>query len=241
MVERPVMDAIPSLNGTQAPELLPPDPETARIIAAYDEARSRDTALESRLASSHRREWLCLALLGMLVVALTVVFLARRQVPVMVQVVQVDEGRRVQLVGDPVPLLTYAPTDGQYMDMLGEFVRKIRWRPKERELREEGWRWAYYHACPDARTALRHLEETEPAADHGKRQVAVRLESITKTDIPHAYLVLWVETVTEGGLPPKDVPMTGTFTVGRSGLPTPDSVLYNRLALCTTGFNLSQR
>ena len=106
----------------------------ARIAAAYEEARRRDTALEVRLYHAHVREVALLVLLLGLGAVLGWVFAGRMHVHAFVQVVQVDDAGKVHLLGDPQAVLTYTPPEGLWMDMLGEWVRKVRWRGMDAEL-----------------------------------------------------------------------------------------------------------
>jgi len=45
-----------------------------------------------------------------------------------VQVVQVNDAGEVVKVGVPHDLMTYEPADAHYLDMLAEWVRKVKWR-----------------------------------------------------------------------------------------------------------------
>lgn len=234
-----------NMHENEAPvEMLPPPAapgELEAIAAAYAEVSRRDTSLEKRLSHAHVRE---LALVGVLVVLgglLAWVFAARTQVQAFVQVVQVDELHKVHLVGEPQALLSYTPPEGVWLDMLGEWVRKVRWRGGDEQLARQEWRWAYLHSCQDARALLQHLEETEKPFVVGKRLVAVQLKSVTKSDVPRAYTVLWDEVITEGMRQPTVQHWTGTFSVGRTPAPTLETALYNRLGVCVSAFNLSQQ
>jgi type IV secretory pathway TrbF-like protein len=165
-----------------------------------------------------------------------------RSVQPFVQTVQVDaQGQLVQL-GIPQDLLAYTPPEGVWMDMLGEWVRRLRWRGKDTEaLAKRDWAWVYRHTCGGARRILHALEDQEkPFAPTPKKLVTVELKSITKTPAPENYHVLWVETSTEQAQPSvKTALWTGTFTVGRYRPPTLADTLDNRLGLCVTAFDLS--
>lgn len=222
----------------------PPDAAAAEldaIAAAYAEVSRRDTSLEKRLYHAHVRELALVVLLMLLGGVLAWVFAARSQVQAFVQVVQVDEMQKVHLVGEPQALLSYSPPEGVWLDMLGEWVHKVRWRGLDEQLARQEWRWAYLHSCPDARAVLQHLEETEKPFHVGKRLIAVQLKSVTKSEVPRAYTVLWDEVITEGMRQPTVQHWTGTFSVGRTPAPTLETALYNRLGLCVSAFNLSQQ
>ena len=163
----------------------------------------------------------------------------RMHVHAFVQVVQVDDAGKVHLLGEPQAVLTYTPPEGVWLDMLGEWVRKVRWRGMDAELARQEWRWAYMHSCKDARAMLQHLEDTEKPFSLGKRKVAVQVKSVTKTEVPRAYTVLWDEVITEQAREPRVERWTGTFSVGRLPALSLDMALYNRLGLCLTAFNMS--
>ena len=244
--EGPRVDEMPlSVNGNDVPYLARPTGEvgeaalTARIAAAYEEARRRDTALEVRLYHAHVREVALLVLLLGLGVVLGWVFAGRMHVHAFVQVVQVDDANKVYLLGEPQAVLTYTPPEGLWLDMLGEWVRKVRWRGVDAELARQEWRWAYMHSCKDARAMLQHLEDTEKPFSLGKRKVAVQVKSVTKSEVPRAYTVLWDETIVEQAREARVERWTGTFSVGRLPALSLDTALYNRLGLCVSAFNLS--
>jgi type IV secretory pathway TrbF-like protein len=215
--------------------------ELDAIAAAYAEVSRRDTALERRLYHSHVREVALLITVLLLGIVLAWVFAARSEVQAFVQVVQVDEAGKVHLLGQPQELLQYTPPEGIWLDMLGEWVRKVRWRGVDEQLARQEWRWAYRHSCKDARAVLQYVEETEKPFSMGRRLVAVQLKSVTKSDVPRAYTVLWDEIVTEGLRQPVVQHWTGTFSIGRTGAPTLETALYNRLGLCVTAFDISQQ
>jgi type IV secretory pathway TrbF-like protein len=210
----------------------------AQIQAAYEEVSRRDTRLEIRLAHAFRVIMALCATVGLLGIALVWFVIHRTDVQTDVQVVQVDEQRQVHLLGPPRDLLAYAPADGQWMDMLSELVRKLRWRGDDPQLAREHWRWANYHMCKDARQQLKVREEREKPFEVTAKKVAVAITRVTRTESPRAYNVFWQETMTEGYKQPESRDLVATFTVGRSGPPTVESALYNRLALCVTGFDM---
>ena len=236
-------DTYITANGHEGPLLALPEPSEAaleaRIAAAYEEARRRDTALETRLYHAHVREVALLVLLLGLGAVLGWVFVGRMHVHTFVQVVQVDDAGKVHLLGDPQAVLTYSPPEGVWLDMLGEWIRKVRWRGIDTELARQEWRWAYMHSCKDARAMLQHLEDTEKPFTLGKRKVGVQVKSVTKSEVPRAYTVLWDEVITEQAREPRVERWTGTFSVGRLPALSLDVAMHNRLGLCLTAFNLS--
>jgi len=225
-------------NGTPP---VPPTDEWQRIDQAYREIQRRDDRAEYR---AWRWERLALALLGVIVVMLGVIvyqWIDHRKVQAFVQTVQVDDKGRLLQLGIPQQLLAYQPEDGVWKDMLGEWVRRIRWRGTDPVLAKAQWAWVYRHTCGQARRILQALEEKEHPFKPGKKLVAVELRTVTKTPAPESYQVLWMETTTEASNPMvKTTQWTGTFSVGRIQLATLSDVLDNRLGLCVTAFDLSQ-
>jgi type IV secretory pathway TrbF-like protein len=214
--------------------------EWQRIEAAYREIQRRDDRAEYR---TWRAERFALALLGIVVLLLgwnVWLWGSHLQVQAFVQVVQVDEKGKVIQLGIPQDLLAYEPPDGLWMDMLGEWVRRVRWREEDGTHARTQWAWVYRYTCSQARRLLQALEEKEHPFRPGKKLMAVELKSVTKTPVPQSYQVLWTETSTERASPSvKTAHWTGTFSVGRMQLPSLADALDNRLGLCVSAFDLS--
>jgi type IV secretory pathway TrbF-like protein len=225
-------------NGQGGPAIAPD--EWAQIEQAYREMQRRDDQAEHR---SWRWERFALTLLAVLVVHLGVIvwqWLEHRKVQAFVQVVQVDDQHRIVQLGLPQDLLDYRPADGLWMDMLGEWVRRVRWREEDHTHAKQQWAWVYRHTCGQARRLLQALEDKEQPFKPSKKLQAVELKSVTKTPVPESYQVLWVETTTAKDQPSvKTQTWTGTFSVGRIALPSLADALDNRLGLCVTAFDLS--
>ena len=217
-----------------------PTDEWQRIDQAYRELQRRDGSAEHRAWRAERR---LLAVLALFVLTLGVVvwqFTHAHTVQAFVQVVQVDAQGHLVQVGLPQDLLTYTPEEGLWMDMLSEWVRRIRWRSSDQTVTKMEWAWVYRHTCGQARRMLQAVEEQEKPFDGKKKLVSVELKSITKTPAPESYQVLWTETTTEQTQPTvKTTPWTGTFTVGRYRPPTLADTLDNRLGLCVTAFDVT--
>ena len=126
MDHTPVSPQVGSPN-SHAPELAVPD-EWQRIDLAYREIQRRDGSAELR---AWRWERFALVLLALFIVLLGVIvwqLLTARMVQAVVQVVHVDDKGQLVQVGMPQDLLAYTPPDGLWMDMLGAWVRRLRWR-----------------------------------------------------------------------------------------------------------------
>src|SRR2546422_5172378 len=180
-------------NGTVAaptPGDAAPD-EWQRIEQAYREIQRRDDRAEHR---AWRWERFALTLLGLWLVTLGIMvwqLLDARRVQAFVQVVVQDEKGTLLHVGIPQDLLAYTPPDGVWMDMLGEWVRRIRWREEDNTHGRVQWAWVYRHTCGQARRMLQALGEKEQPFKPAKKLVAVELESITKLPAPENYQALW--------------------------------------------------
>jgi type IV secretory pathway TrbF-like protein len=216
------------------------DDEWRRIEQAYKEIQRRDDRAEYRAWRKERLTW---GLLLVVLVQLAVIVYQwwdHRQVQAFVQVVQVDDKGQLVQMGIPQELLAYQPPDGVWIDMLGEWVRRIRWRGTDPVLAKAQWAWVYRHTCGQARRILQTLEDKEQPFKSSKKLTAVELRSVTKTPVPESYQVLWSETTTEASHPMvKTALWTGTFSVGRMQLPTLTDALDNRLGLCVSAFDLS--
>src|SRR5262245_54450601 len=170
------------------------DEEWRSIEQAYKEIQRRDDRAEYR---AWRRERFALTLLVVVVLMLgwnLWLWLDYRKVQAFVQVVQVDNKGTLVQMGIPQELLAYQPPDGVWIDMLGEWVRRWRWRGTDPVLAKAQWAWLYRHTCGEARRLLHKLEDKEQPFKPGKKLTAVELKSITKTAAPEGYQVLWSET-----------------------------------------------
>jgi type IV secretory pathway TrbF-like protein len=232
-------------SGLMDGQALPPAPtdEWQRIEQAYQEIQRRDGSAER-----HAWQWQVLALtvLGLFAATLGVVlwqFVHHQDVQAFVQVVQVDEKGQVIQVGIPHDLLAYTPPDGLWMDMLTQWVIRLRWRGEDtKALARREWAWLYRYTCGQARRLLQDLEDREKPFAPGKLLRTVEMKSVTKTPVPESYQVLWTETSTEQAQPAVKTQLwTGTFSVGRYRPPTLADTLSNRLGLCVTAFDLSQQ
>ncbi len=215
--------------------------EWQRIDQAYREIQRRDDRAEHR---AWRWERLALTLVALWVLTLGVMiwqFLDARRVQAFVQVVVQDEKGQLLQVGVPQGLLAYTPPDGVWMDMLGEWVKRMRWRGTDPVMTKAvQWAWVYRHTCGQARRMVQAIEDKEHPFKTQKKLVSVEIKSVTKTPVPESYQVLWAESTTEPTSPTvKTALWTGTFSVGRIELPTMADALDNRLGLCVTAFDVS--
>jgi type IV secretory pathway TrbF-like protein len=214
----------------------------AAIVAAYAECQRRDDSAE-RQRWQWQRMALLLGLWGVVGWSLFTWHWARRQqVQAFVQVVVEDDQGRVVQQALPQDLLAYTPQEAQWMQMVGTWVRQVRWRGTDPVLMRAHWASAYRHTCGQARRLLEDVEKREkPFAEGNKRLVTVELKSITKTPVPEAYQVLWTETATAPDQPAVKTQLwTGTFSVGRYRPADMATMLENRLGLCVLGFDFSQ-
>lgn len=225
-----------SVNGV-TPPTREASQEERLILAGYEEARRRDA-----LGVQDKWHWKLFAFwLGAYSSLATVVIggLLLRPITIHapVQLVQVNDQGKVEPIGPPQDLLVYQPSDAQWMQMVGDWVVKRRWKGVDGPQASEDLNWLYFHTCKPAREDLQRWEKAEKPLEIGKRRVQVELLAVTKTDAPKAFNVLWKEWVTEGTQPAVEQHWAGTLTVGRIKLAHQKAVLHNRLGLCVTTYN----
>src|SRR6266511_3159041 len=213
--------------------------ELAQIQAAYNVIQQRDGTAERRAYHWQLAAYGALGIAVVLGLIALIVVIRRTDVKAFVQTVQVDDAGRVIQLGLPQDLLSYEPQEGQWRDMLAQWVRIVRWRGTDAVLAKAEWRWVYIHTCGLARRALEGYEAQEKPFVVGKKLVSVDLKSVTKTPSPLSFQVLWSETTTEGALPPKTQQWTGTFTVQRYRPKKPAELLQNTLGLCVNAFDIT--
>ena len=218
-----------------------PSEEERLILAGYDEARRRDA-----LGMQDKWHWKLMAL-GLLaycsVVTAVALWLALRPtiVHAPVQLVQVNDRGQVEPLGPPHDVLRYTPTEAQWMQMVGDWAMKRRWKGIDPVQAAVNVDWLYMHTCKPALDDVRRWEKDEKPVEVGKRKVQVELLAVTKTDAPKAYNVLWKEFITDGTQPAVEQRWAGTFTVGRVKLRDQRMVVNNRLGLCVTAYNMAQQ
>jgi type IV secretory pathway TrbF-like protein len=209
-----------------------------RFDRCYQELLRRDGRAEDR-----ERRWARTALASLaavVVLSLVCAWLVSRarEVRTVVQVVRQDASGTVVQVGIPHDLLAYTPTQGQWMEMLGQWVLKRYWRSGDVVVQQANWGWLYRHTCGEARQVLQHLEAREQPFSLTDTRVTVELGSVTKTDIPQSFQVLFTTRTTDRAHPQAvERRWTATFAVGRTRPPTLTDALENRLGLCVTGFD----
>ena len=202
--------------------------------------------ISQRDGTAERRVWHWQLLAAALVVIVLGVGIwdhlsPRAEVKAFVQVVQVNEEGQVINLGLPQDLLAYTPQDAQWLDMLSEWVRRVRWRGTDVVMAQADWNWARAHLCGvQAKNLVDEMEKREkPFAQMGKRLVAVAIKAATATPAPSTYHVFWEEISTETTAQ-RVKHYTGTFTVSRMQPATQAVLLQNRLGLCITALNLSE-
>ena len=154
-------------------------------------------------------------------------------------VVQQEDGSLVSL-GVPQALLAYEPPEGVWFEMVGEWIRRHRWRGKDPVLAQADMAWVQYHTCgPEARRLISDEQKDFKPERVGKTLVMVALKSVTRTVSPLSYQVLWQETTVPKHLPPDTKTYTATLTTGRIYPSSQDMLLQNRLGLCVTAYDIS--
>jgi type IV secretion system protein TrbF len=212
--------------------------EVERLEAAYQIIQQRDGTAERRAF-----QWKCLAcaLVAMLLGLGVWDHLDRREsLQGFVQVVQVNDHEEIVKVGVPKDLLSYEPSDAHYLDMLAEWVRKVKWRGSDKVATQFNWNWARAHLCggPVKRLMDAHERREKPFDAVGKKLTAVEITHATRTPVPQTYHLLWNEITSEASVETVH-PWMGTFTVGRLKPQSQAVLLMNHLGLCISAFSLS--
>lgn len=213
-----------------------------RLGLVQREIARRDGAAQWHTRVAYRVVAFLGLLLAVVVGACVVLAFKASRVQVFVQPVQLtDEGQMV-LIGIPQDLLAYEPVDGQFMDLLAEWVRKRYWRGDDDAMKRtrNDWAWLHRHSCGAGAKQLALDERTEQPFKPGKKRRSIEIKSITKTATPQSYQVLWLSVSID---PPASTDTkeahTSTFTVGRVRPKTLVEALDNRLGLCVSGYDTS--
>jgi type IV secretory pathway TrbF-like protein len=212
--------------------------ELERLEKAYQIIQQRDGTAERR---AFHWKLLAYALVAILLGLGIWGHLDRREtLQGFVQVVQVNDQGEVVKVGVPQDLMTYEPSDGQYLDMLGEWVRKVKWRGSDKVATQFNWNWARAHLCggPVKRLMDAHEKHEKPFDNIGKKLTSIEITHATRTPVPQTYHLLWNEITSEASVETVH-PWMGTFTVGRLKPQTQAVLLMNHLGLCISAFSLS--
>ncbi|HSX82584.1 MAG TPA: VirB8/TrbF family protein [Candidatus Saccharimonadia bacterium] len=209
--------------------------------------QAQTTSIERQAQAAGRRFY---GVSGLLVVALVVIAWLvwnQRDLQPMVQVVQqTEEGRLVQ-VGQPLAVLAYTPEDGQWAEMLWEWLRREFWRGRDQNKEERlDRRWVDLHTCPSARGKLAPLRaarlEDKKDRHYADTTVAVDIDTVTKTPTPESFQVLWSKVTMSPESPQgKTVGFTTTFTVDRVRFTRRADVQENFLGLCVASFSTEPR
>jgi type IV secretory pathway TrbF-like protein len=218
--------------------------EVERIQHVYREIERRDGAAQWHAALWFR--FACLLAVVLIVAVSAIVYFAVKasQVQAFVQPVQITEEGTMVLVGIPLDLLEYRPTDSTYMDMLAQWVVKRRWQGDDEAMKRtrNDWAWLYRHTCGAASKFLEGEEVHEQPFKPSPRRSSIDIKSITKTDTPQSYQVFWHEvSIDKAASTLKEQDYIGTFTVGRLKPKTLAEALDNRLGICVNGFSIAPK
>jgi type IV secretory pathway TrbF-like protein len=218
-------------------------PETT--TADWEKAEATLDAILAQDTHQEKRAWNWqLIAYGAMVVALGSMGIAylgwvtRPEVIPFVQLVQVDDEGMAKIRGEPMPLETYTPQDAQWTQMLGEWIMRLRWRGVDKPQAQQAWTWLEMYSCGVAREQLQtYIEVERPMEQLGVKKRQIALKNIVKSDMPHAWTVLWEEMEINGPQAPVTSMNSGTFTVGRRKVASTAMRLLNPFGLCVTGFH----
>ena len=152
-------------------------------------------------------------------------------------VVQQEDGRLVSL-GVPQTLLAYEPHEGVWLEMVGEWIRRHRWRGKEPCWPGRYGVGAVPHLRPRGPARAQGGAEGFKAEDVGKTLVMVELKSVTKTEPVELSGAVEGNHRAEASTP-SDKTYTATLTTGRIYPSSQEMLLQNRLGLCVTAYDIS--
>jgi type IV secretory pathway TrbF-like protein len=209
--------------------------------------QAQKAAAEKQASAADRRFYVTLGAVVVLAVVIAWLVWQQRDVQAMIQTVQITEEGKLIQVGQPVKVLEFTPEEGQWAEMLGEWLRREHWRGKDVNKEESvERRWVDLHTCPSARGELRPLrkarEEEKKDKNYDKTTVVVDIDTVTKTPTPQSYQVNWSKFVINPDFPQgKLFAYTTTFTVGRVKFSRRADVQENFLGLCVASFSTEPR
>src|SRR5262249_25467912 len=153
----------------------------------------RDGAAQWHAALWYRFACLLTVLLAVALSAVVFLALKASRVQAFVQPVQITNEGTMMLVGLPEDLLAYQPDDGQWMDMLAQWIIKRRWKGDDDAMKRtrNDWGWLYRHTCGAASALLQGEEGKEHPFTPTPQRTSVEVTSITKTATPRSYQVVW--------------------------------------------------
>jgi len=157
---------------------------------------------------------------------------ARPEVVPLVQHVFVDAQGTAVSVGPPIPMAQYTPQDWQWIQMVREYVVRLRWRGLDEGQLIQAWQWLELHTCGQAEEQLRRYKDVEkPFEKIGLKRREISNVNVTKGDMPLMYTVLWTEIYTAGVQLPVTTTQSVTFGVARRAV-EPAQRAVNGFGLC---------
>jgi type IV secretory pathway TrbF-like protein len=213
--------------------------------AQWEHAEATLDALLAQDTAQERRAWnwqlIAFGTLALAVASMGLAYVGwftRPEVIPFVQLVQVDDQGKTQVTGAPLRVEDYTPQDAEWSRMLGEWVLRFRWRGVDKPQAQQAWTWLEMYSCGAAREQLqKYIDVEKPLEQLGVRKRQLTLKNIFKSDMPHAWTVLWEELEINGPQAPVTTQNSGTFTVGRRKVASTAMWLHNPLGVCVTGFH----
>lgn len=185
---------------------------------------------------------------GLIVIIVTLAVLAvimgikAQAVVPFVQVVQVDEQGRVQMLGVPKEMMDYTPQDAQWIQMLWEFITRLRWQETDQRHEDEVWKkggWLDLHTCGVARQQISEMRDEDLALKSKGEKVKVEVapKNVTKLELPMAWNVTWEEERFVGSAKGKKSEKIWTFKVTRRKVDSVAMRGMNPYGLCVSGIS----
>src|SRR5262245_38827122 len=226
---------------TKQPSLVtngrPDELDAEQTMRAYQALIARDGKAERR--AFHWQLVCALLLLSVVAVGVWDHLDRRTEVVPMVQPVQVTDDSRVMNVGLPVKVLDYQPQDAQWFDMLGKWIKWVRWHGGDEVIAKDNKINAYLYSCNHAIQFLEQAEKSEGLFKVSEKRTQIHFKSFNQTPSPKAYQVIWEEVTIENLMQPKRRTYTASFVVGRWAPKQQDDRFRNFLGLCVDSYDIS--
>jgi type IV secretory pathway TrbF-like protein len=184
-------------------------------------------------------QWVALGAVGLALACAGLAYIGwwtRPAVVPMVQHVYVDEQGTATSVGSPIPMAEYTPADWQWVQMLREWVLRLRWRGLDERQMALAWEWLRWHTCGQAVEHLnRYHTVDKPFELIGVKKREVTTINVAKGDLPQVYTVIWTEVLTNGPQAPVTSTQSVSFAVARREVEKAGRQI-NPFGLCVRAF-----
>ena len=212
--------------------------ETAQARGTRQTRQRQEASWEVVNAGLRTRNSLLLGLLGVALVGIIWMSLTWQKEQTLVQLVTIEHDQVVS-VGPAVASQQFTPSDAQWMDMIRDWLLRVRPRNKEPVSTQVLWQQAANYTCGEAMKGLDAYEKQEqPFVELALQAKSVTVPQVAITKIADkVFQLVWEEKVTTNHTQTLHR-WTGTVKVNRH---TPKDTAANRLGLCVAWFNWVER